>query len=424
MKKRENGHTKYLTGGCFAAALAAFAFLMPAKAYAQCENPFNATNQFNQMARDIVKELNDFIQQEENFIDEKLTHTATYEMELRLYEFDTNIRTALTDWWNNDYLPAMKASAKQLSSARIDQSRTIGTLIDAENENETMHDYQKHEVEAFHRYTPSEAGCILDSTGSGAGKGYKLSRAFAAGTVKESTDARLLKKGTPGANGTGGMTKWEWGEYASQYCDPSIGDQGCATAGPLAGKNRDMSGMLWGASQTIDMSDPNNRKVFNDVMRTFVGTRKEDPIPGSVVDHAVGRQVMLERRADTARMNTIYNTISQMMAERVGGSGVNSQDIRVQAGLPPGDASTDASYREIQQAMTKDRFRSNDFIQQLVNNPASLARTQGAVNAIKLQQMNDIYHRLEERVFMEAATYSKTLDSHMPDSNQSAAQMK
>jgi hypothetical protein len=408
-----------------AVALAAGISLAPARAYAQCENPFNATNQFNQMAKDIVKELNDFIQQEENFIDEKLTHTATYEMELRLYEFDTNTRKALTDWWNARFLPDLRKMTQQLSAARLDQTKALGQMMDAENLNETMHDYQRREAEAFHRYQPSEMACTLDTQGPGTGKAYRISRAFAAGAVKDSTDARLLKKGTPGAKGIGALQNWKWNEYISKYCDPELNDQGCTTAPDpdLAGRNRDLPGMLWGVHETVDMKLPENRNAFNAVMDYFVGPAAMDPIPPSVLKGTNGRQAMLSRRADTARINTIYNTIAQMMSERVGGSEVDVQSLREQGGLPPGDASTDASYREIQQAMTKDRFRSDNYITSLVNNPASLVRTEGAINAIKMQQMNDIYHRIEERVFMEAATYSKVLDDHPVDTANEASQV-
>jgi hypothetical protein len=40
-----------------------------------------------------------------------------------------------------------------------------------------------------------------------------------------------------------------------------------------------------------------------------------------------------------------------------------------------------------------------------------------------MQQMNDIYHRIEERVFMEAATYSKVLDDHPVDTANEASQV-
>ncbi|MBI1215041.1 MAG: hypothetical protein GC185_04380 [Alphaproteobacteria bacterium] len=388
--------------------------LAPSKAYAQCENPFNATNQFNSMARDIVKELNKFIQQEENFIDEKLTHEATYEMELRLYEFDTNIRKALTDWWNNRFLPDLKKMSKQVSAAQVDQSQTLGKLVDAENIDETLHDYNRRQAEAVHRYQPSEIGCTLDSQGVGTGKAYRLARAYTSAATRENTDTRMQKVGSPGAAGPGAMQAWQWQEYVTNYCDPAANDQGCTTAGALPGKNRDLPDLLWGQHMTMDMSKPENKKIYDAVMSYFVSPPKMTPIPASIINTEVGRQEMMARRADNARLNTIYNVIAQMMSERVGGSQVNTQDLRVQAGLPPGDAETDASYREIQQAMTKDRFRASGYTSQLVNDPASLLRTEGAINAIKMEQMNDIYHRLEERVFMEAATYSKELDDVRP----------
>jgi hypothetical protein len=50
----------------------------------------------------------------------------------------------------------------------------------------------------------------------------------------------------------------------------------------------------------------------------------------------------------------------------------------------------------------------------MVNAPEEVVREQGAINALKMQQMNDLYKRLEEMVFMEAATFAEELDGAIP----------
>src|SRR6218665_1890586 len=77
-------------------------------AMAQCENSFTATSTFNQMAQDIADDLNDFIEQEENFIEDKITKTAKDEVITRLEEFDKNIRDGLSVWWREHFEPALK----------------------------------------------------------------------------------------------------------------------------------------------------------------------------------------------------------------------------------------------------------------------------------------------------------------------------
>ena len=135
----------------------------------------------------------------------------------------------------------------------------------------------------------------------------------------------------------------------------------------------------------------------------------------------MGQEAILDRRANRARMNTLYNVVGQLFGERAGGSGVNTQDIRVAAGLPPGDAATDASYRELMQAMTMDRHRDPQWVVRMVNEPEVVVKEQGSINGVKMQQMNDIYKRWEELLFMQAASYANKLDADMPDDSDDAA---
>src|SRR5690606_9019265 len=86
---KRNGRQGALRGKGFLAALACLFFLAaaPCAAWAQCENPVTATSRLTALIRDSRSDLNDFITQESNFIDAKITETATDEMLARLEEF-------------------------------------------------------------------------------------------------------------------------------------------------------------------------------------------------------------------------------------------------------------------------------------------------------------------------------------------------
>jgi len=50
----------------------------------------------------------------------------------------------------------------------------------------------------------------------------------------------------------------------------------------------------------------------------------------------------------------------------------------------------------------------------IVSNPEQVVREKGAVTALLMQQMNDLYKRMEEMVFMEASVYAGELDARVP----------
>lgn len=384
-------------------------------AQAQCENSFTATSTFNQMAQDIASDLNDFIEQEENFIEDKITTTAKDEVITRLEEFDQNIREGLSTWWREHFEPALKEMTTQLHASQIDQTRVLGSMMDAQTQNEYMQDMQRREIQAQRRYAENELTCQIDSVAQGQTKAIRMGRAAARAMAKDSQPRRMNAAGTAAARGPGAEQRERWEEYVSRFCDPDKGGQGCnGTAGDLAGRHVDLPRLLWADKQTLDMTSPDNIVVVEGVMKYMLAPRALTPIPTEMMTAPTGQQAFLRQRTIAARQNTIYNAVAMMIGSRMGGSGVNTQDMRVAAGLPPMGESLDASYAEIMHAVTKDRFHNPEYIVRLVQNPEQVVREQGAVNAVRLQQLNDFYKRTEEMVFMEAAAYAAFLDNRIP----------
>lgn len=389
--------------------------IAPSPAWAPCENAVTATSQFNTMIRDIANDLNDFIDQESNFIDDKISDTATDEVSERLEEFDENIRAGLSEWWLDHFLPALQDMTAQLHAANIDQSIAFGKMMDAQMLNEFSQDIQMQQVESQRRYMPNETTCQVDTVGPGMIRAQRLSRALTRAITVGSQPVRMNAEGSISQGGTGSFTAGAWDEYVTTFCDPEKGGMGCGdTPGTLAGAHTDIPSLLWGDRQTIDMSTPENQQVINAALRYLIAPLAVDPISENVVETPQGREVMLQRRAQAGRVNTVYMVMSQMIAERIGGSGVDTSEVRTAAGLPPADAETDASYREIMQAVTKDRFHNPEYVVRIVSNPEQVVREQGAVTALRMQQLHDLYKRMEEMVFMEASVYAGELDGRMP----------
>lgn len=402
-----------LTG--LAVMLALPVIALPSVAQAQCENSFTATSTFNQMAQDIADDLNDFIEQEENFIEDKITTTAKNEVITRLEEFDENIREGLSTWWREHFEPALKEMTSQLHASQIDQSRVLGSMIDAQAQNEFMQEMQRREVQAQYRYKENELTCQIDTVAQGQTKAVRMGRAAARAMAKDSQSARMNATGTAGVRGPGAEQAERWQEYTTRFCDPDKGGQGCnGTPGDLAGRHVDLPRLLWADQLTLDMSSPDNKLVVDTVIKYMLSPQSQRPIPRDTMESPPGQEAFLKQRTLTARHNVIYNAVAMMIGQRMGGSGVNTQEMRQAAGLPPMSESTDASYAEIMHAVTKDRFHNPEYVVRLVQNPEQVVREQGAVNAVRLQQLNDFYKRTEDMVFLEAAAYAAQLDTRIP----------
>jgi hypothetical protein len=103
--------------------------------------------------------------------------------------------------------------------------------------------------------------------------------------------------------------------------------------------------------------------------------------------------------------------MGRMLSERMGSpiASPKAKNLREIAGVPKDDAADNPSYRELQEAMTKDRYNDPWYVVRLIEDPAQIAREQTTLDALRLQTMSDIYRRSEEMLFMEASEYSRDL---------------
>ena len=409
-------------------AVLALMLFLPTPSFAQCENFVSANTALTTLATNDTKNLNNYISQEKNFIDLDLTKTATYEIEARLEEFDVNIRSWLSDWWQNRYKPSMKNMTKQLSVFQVDQSFAVGAMLDAQLLNEAIKMKKEKQDEARLRYSPSELACQTTSVGSAQTKASQMAKMLNRGFAKDDSKRHGNAKGSDSATGRGAEIKKHWEEYVAKFCDNTVGDQGC-TEGvvvPRPGKHKDLPGHLWGNVQTIDPREEDNMIMASAALRYLIYPESNDPIPPGAVESASGHQAILDRRAEMARTNAIYNVMGSMLGERVGvpeGEGFSLNYVGWLA-LKLAGKNIDPSYSELRGGMANDRFLNPEYMASLVGTPDELVREQGSTNALRLQLMNDIYRRSEEALFMEAAAYSRDLDKQMPETAVGSAPLK
>jgi len=387
------------------------------KSYA-CESAAAAAANVSNIISTSSDDINNWGKQLRNFVT-LVSETVEWMIKKRLEEFDKNTRAWLSDWWLEKYLPALKDQTTEMAISQITQTMEIGKMIDEMMLSEVMAHKQKRELESARRYKPSTLFCQTDSLGPSEGKTYEISREINAGFTEDDMPRRSNRLGTAAAAGEFQDINEIFDEYVNNFCDHTKGDQGCdsVTPGVLSDKHKDMSGLLWGDKQTIDMVDPKNRLLVNAAMRYLIYLGSVDPVPPRIVTSSDGKREILSRRAEMARSNTIYNVIGQIIGERVGVDGAaNTKKIRMQAGISDADASDKPSYREIQEALNRDKFIDKTYTMKLIASPEENAREQISIGAARLQLMEDTYHRMEELLFMMSADYSRDLDKRRPPS--------
>lgn len=388
-----------------------------------CETAAAANPQMERLVNTDISNINKYVSQEAHFIRKDLTQTAQTEILARLDEFESNLLGWLNDWWTNRFHRALKRMTAQLATARTKHVEEVGFMMDAQLVNELLQKQQEMELEAKRRYAPSEGACQMDTAAVGMLKAQRLSKDLSRGLAQDNTGVQMNRKGTIAADARGAGMKALFDEYAKQFCDPSIGDQGCDAPGVTPQMHKDLGALLWGDKQTIDMSNVDNQIGVAAVLRYLASPLPPDPIPPRAVGGSGPNQALLQRRAHTARVNTIYNTVGTMLAERASGSGVNSKDLRTTAGKPLDAVSDSASYRELQQALGRERFYDPRYIVRLVQDPHILTREQGTIHAMRQQAMHDLYRRAEEMLFLTAADYASDLDGRIPGNAIGAAPM-
>lgn len=436
-----------------------------------CESASNAQDNMSDLAKEISGPMFDkFLKEIATYIDYDFK-TATAEITDRLQQYDVNLYPPLEQWWDNtenkadkddssdddsdlanptSTLAALKAMTRQISMAKIEQTRAIGSMFDARMLNEKWLAMRMAHIEGTARYTPAETTCQIDRAAKGQNIAYYQARALTKAITREDTLRRLnyvapvesvKVKGDDGTfirsayaattprvlSGAGEMAQL-YQEYAKLFCDQKAGDQGCATATvPFPGLNRDIPSLLWGDKQTQKWIDTSNQAKANErreaamkSLRTLVDPFTPPPVSPSVISTAAGREELARRRAWNARINTLMNSMTHMMAERVGGSNTDMVDIKTATGLQPDADDKSASYSAIRAATAKSRYLDPKFIPRLMNSPGALAQEQIGVNATQLSLLYDLWQRSQEGLYVQAATYADALDGAMPSGTNSA----
>ncbi len=471
MKKDATGREKRLCSAQrFRAARRTLAFLavacvllVPRRAAAQCEIASATQSPLQNLINQDINNINTWMKQEANpyatgngspggFIDNLIQsllgmNPGAHGLIQYYASFYTAVEQSVSDWMTQtgNLAPTLKSMTMELHASQVDQTQMLGQLMDAAAANAENTDLQRLAAEAQRRYEPSRLACTMDSTGRGLNRAYQIARAFNTSLALENEP--VLENAKPlGSSSSGSVTydpnnpyvglpssdffsydgrnqdlAYMWKQYTTEFCDPTMGDQGCTAAGPLAGKEKDIGALLWGPQQTIDPTNKQNILVMQSALRYIIDPLVSDPLTPTVAASPAGHTQLLLRHSELAYVNDIYNVLGIMLSERLGGSGIDVSPMEAEAGVPATDTAPEgaagASYMEIMQAMTRDRFENPYYLVRMIGDKSQVMREQLTLNALRLETMNDTFNRLEDRLFLESAEYGQDLNKQIPQSS-------
>jgi hypothetical protein len=395
------------------------------QAKAQCENAFTTNTQMTALVATNTANIVAFTAQEVNFINNKF-QAAGEEMKRRLVdasELDEQIRQFFSDWWLDEMRPALQDQMKQLNTAELDNAKHMGMFLDAQNQTMAEHALWQAEFESHRRHRPSEQVCVMDSMGLALSKAKSTSKAMASALAL----ARLTRNGsafnrdgTVGQDGKAAVQKRQYELYTELFCNDLANDAtvpGCNATNPFF-IDRDVSPghVLWGDKTTIDLRDIDEQKALSVMMTQLFDFRYLDPVSQTAIKTSAGQENWLQRRAHEARAGAIFNVFNQLIAERTlsNEAVLPSRQIRQHAKIPASYIGSTAenfpSYKELLDAMTRERFYHQDYLIRTIDTPENSLREQENIIAGQHQILFDTFDRQVDFAFSLIAGYAAELD--------------
>lgn len=343
-------------------------------------------------------------------------------------------RTMIDDWYNKaqGFRASIQDMTEQLNVAVIDQSRSIGSFIDAANQVKTQNLLQQKEKEAIERLKPGENACAMATIANSAQKALQTGREIKDAINTQAAARALNLPGSGTEEGPDRYANIRWTNYCQIFADTTdnAGYNGCDNIAPLPnnvpGADIDIERFLF--RDTIDMTNANERKAANAILTNLVDSKPLMPLPedATVSDIEIAdevRRLRLLRDHYAALRQPLINVVSGIISRRVGipetelevGTGIAVQNIRVQAGVPINETTTSPSYNEMMLARTKEYFFNVDKIIKTGADIGELRQelaTNEALIAILVEDIKQLEKQLNSVLAVQASiTLNKENDS-------------
>lgn len=275
------------------------------------------------------------------------------------------VHDRLNKFWQ-DWEKAQKDMAAQMHAGLIDQTRQIGSIMDATTMGAAQRRIQQASYEARKQYVSTDEGCRFDTRASYSSRASYVGKAVAAGGAAQLQSLGTNKEGSPAQYGAGAALKERMDRYVSTFCDPRSNGGNAPCAGtpsgdpaipptpdtPLPGADITPSLTIFGAD-TIDMANPDVKLSTEELIFNLIDFKVPDPMAQEVLSKNAGIGQRARDRALLAQMDAIGALAWSVVGERSPGQAAPEiKSARQRMGIL--NASDNPSEYEIRQSVIEE----------------------------------------------------------------------
>ena len=390
--------------------------MFPQKTFAQCENPGAPESAANTVDANQSAQLNLMM------ANLQLLYTTSMEA----------VQAALSDsmaellqpqnWFWERWFYAWRDMTKQLVSSELDETRQLGSILDANNSSKAALLIQNEQADAKKRYQPTDQACIFDTTARYMSQSSILKNAISTGYSLDFSMIGNNKVGFPAQYGSTFLQNTRWDLYKTKFCDMTTnnGYAGCIAPTPATNTHIMPSKTLF-ARETIDITNPDTRDAITELIYNITGYEAPDPIMVSALTSLVGLQQRQINREYIAQMDAVGALVYSVVADRIpgrtlpgaAGEAPEIRDMRLKMGIAFADTSLTPSAREIRQAIVEQLWDPG-YYKELYDAPSTITQKEVYLKAYSLVMLYDMISKQEKisNVYaIETANILKRLNS-------------
>ena len=330
------------------------------------------------------------------------------------------------NWFWERWFNAWRDMAKQLVSSELDETRQLGSILDANNASKAALLIQNEQADAKKRYQPTDQACIFDTTAKYMSQSSILRNAISTGYSLDFSKIGNSKVGFLAQYGPSFLHLFRWNLYRTKFCDMTTnsGFAGCIAATPATNAHIMPSTTLF-ARETIDIIDPDTRDAVTELIYNITGYIAPDTINVSALTSEIGLQQRQENREYIAQMDAVGSLVYSVVADRIpgrtlpgiAGEAQEIRDMRLKMGVALIDTSLTPSVREIRQAIVEQLWDPG-YYKELYDAPSTITQKEIYLKAYSLVMLNDIISKQEKisNVYaIETANMLRLLDRVLSD---------
>ena len=310
------------------------------------------------------------------------------------------------DWLWERWFHGWQDMAKQLSSSELDETRQLGSTLDANNVSNAALIIQMEQADAKKRYQPTDQACIFDTTARYMSQSSVLKNAISTGYSLDFSMIGNNQVGFPAEYGPAFLHRARWNMYKTKFCDMTSnnGFAGCIAPTPATNAHIMPSITLF-AKETIDMTNPDTRDAVTELIYNITGYVTPDPIAGGAL--ALSSSHALEQRQTNreyiTQMDAVGALVYSVVADRVPGRTIPGvageapeiRDMRMKMGIAFADSSLTPSARETRQAIVEQLWDPG-YYKELYDSPSTITQKEIYLKAYSLVMLYEVIAKQEK----------------------------